>query len=187
MMLATLVVVVGIVAIVLIVASTRPNWYRIQRVTTIHAPPERIFALIADLRSWPRWSALEALDPAMKRSYTGVSSGRGAVYTWEGNRRAGKGRMEITETSPPSSATVEVTFARPFDAHNVNRFTLEPPATEGGGGTKVTWAMRGSRPYPLKVMTLFVPPDRLMGKHFETGLANLKAAAEQDAAAGIPG
>jgi uncharacterized protein YndB with AHSA1/START domain len=184
-MLATLAVVVGIVAVVLILASTRPNWYGIQRVTTIHAPPERIFALIADFRSWPRWSPFEALDPAMKRSYTGVTSGRGAVYEWEGNRRAGKGRMEITETSPPSSATVDVTFARPFDAHNVNRFMLEPPAT--GVGTKVIWTMRGSRPYPLKVMTLFVTPDRLIGKHFQTGLANLKAAAEQDTAAGTSG
>jgi hypothetical protein len=28
------------------------------------------------------------------------------------------------------------------------------------------------------VMSVFVSPDRLMGRHFETGLASLKAAAE---------
>jgi len=31
----------------------------------------------------------------------------------------------------------------------------------------------------LKVMSVFMNMDRFMGKHFEQGLANLKAAAEK--------
>jgi hypothetical protein len=30
----------------------------------------------------------------------------------------------------------------------------------------------------LKATSIFISPDRLLGKHFETGLANLKAVAE---------
>lgn len=167
-------VVVAVLAAVLAFAATRPDTYSIARATTINAPPERIYPFIIDFREWRRWSSFEALDPAMTRTYTGAASGKGAVYEWQGNRQAGRGRMEITETSAPTKVTVTVDFAAPFEAHNVNRFMLDPQ----GGPTKIIWSMHGTQPYMLKVMGIFVSPDRLLGKHFETGLANLKAAAE---------
>jgi hypothetical protein len=68
---------------------------------------------------------------------------------------------------------VQVVFARPFAAHNVNEFILEP-----GSSTQVTWTMQGSRLYIMKVMGIFVNMDRVMDKHFEAGLINLKNAAE---------
>lgn len=40
------------------------------------------------------------------------------------------------------------------------------------------WSMHGTNVYMMKVMSVFVSPDRMIGGHFETGLANLKAAAE---------
>src|SRR5262249_2382321 len=138
--------VIGIaVAAVLVVAAGRPNTYRMERTTTIEAAPERIFPLIADLRQWPRWSAFETLDPAMKRSASGAAGGTGAVYEGVGNGRAGEGRMEITETASPASATVKVDFKKPFDAHNVNRFVLEPH----GRATRVVWSMQGTQPFML--------------------------------------
>jgi uncharacterized protein YndB with AHSA1/START domain len=174
-MLIPLLVALGVAcAAVLVFGATQPDSYGLQRVITIGAAPEKVFALLVDFRHWPRWSPFESLDPAMKRTYSGAASGPGAVYEWNGNGRAGEGRMEITEASPPSRATIKVDFLRPFVAHNENRFTLEAQ----GGSTKVTWAMSGTRPYVLKVMSLFVSPDKLLGKHFETGLANLKAAVE---------
>ena len=63
---------------------------------------------------------------------------------------------------------------KPFVARNMNEFVLEST----GPSTKVTWAMHGPNLYVLKVMSVFVNIDRMMGKHFETGLANLKAVAE---------
>ncbi len=44
--------------------------------------------------------------------------------------------------------------------------------------TKVIWTMQGSNLYVMKVMSIFVNMDRVMGKHFESGLNNLKKAAE---------
>lgn len=38
--------------------------------------------------------------------------------------------------------------------------------------------MHGPNSYVMKVMGVFVHMDRMMGKHFETGPANLKAVAE---------
>lgn len=173
-MIAAILVVV-VLASILLFAATRPDVYGIQRVTTIDAPPEKIFPLLIDFRQWPRWSPFETLDANMKRSYSGAPSGKGAVYDWEGNSQAGQGRMEVVDISPPRSVTIQVDFVKPFDAHNLNQFTLDPQ----GSSTRVTWSMRGTQPFVLKAMSIFVSPDRLLGKHFETGLANLKTMAER--------
>ncbi len=42
----------------------------------------------------------------------------------------------------------------------------------------MTWKMHGPNLYVMKVMSVFVSMDRVMGEHFEKGLANLKAVAE---------
>ena len=45
--------------------------------------------------------------------------------------------------------------------------------------TEVTWLMRGPAPFVTKLMSVFVDMDKMIGKDFEAGLANLKAAAEK--------
>jgi len=169
----TLVVVVLIVA-VLVYAATKPDLFRVRRATNIKAPPEKIFALINDYHRWVAWSPYEKLDPAMRRTYSGAASGTGAVYEWEGNSKAGKGRMEITDTAPPSKVVIKLDFVKPFEAHNIVEFTMEPT----GASTNVTWDMHGPSSYLAKVMHVFFNMDRMVGKDFETGLANLKALAE---------
>ena len=173
--LAMAVAVIVLFAGVLGYAATKPDSFRVQRTATIDAPPEKVFALINDLPSWVSWSPFERLDPALKRTYSGPSAGEGATYAWEGNNQAGKGRMEITESSPASKIVIKLDFDKPFEAHNVAEFTLEPQ----GDSTIVTWAMHGPSPYVAKFMTLFFSMDDMVGKEFETGLANLKAIAEK--------
>ena len=160
---------------VLVYAATRPDTFRVQRSASIKAPPEKIFPLLNDLRSFKRWSPYENKDPAMQRTYGGAASGKGAVYEWEGNSNVGKGRLEITDTSPPTGVTLKLDFVKPFEAHNIVQFTLEPQ----GESTNVTWAMHGPLPYLAKVMHVFFNMDRMVGKDFETGLANLKDIAEK--------
>ena len=169
-----LVVVVLIVA-VLIFAATTPDTFRVQRATSIKAPPEKIFPLINDLHSWDAWSPWEKMDPAMKRTFSGAASGKGAVYEWEGNHEVGKGRMEITESSPPSKVVIKLDFIKPFEAHNSAEFTLDSQ----GDSTNVTWAMHGPNPYMAKVIHIFFSMDSMVGKQFEAGLANLKTIAEK--------
>jgi uncharacterized protein YndB with AHSA1/START domain len=163
------------VAVVLVLAAMQPDSFRIERTTSINAPPDRIFPLISNFRNWTAWSPWEKIDPALKRTYSGEASGTGAVYAWDGNSKVGQGRMEITDASPPSRVAIKLDFARPMEAHNTVEFTLAPQ----GGPTDVTWVMHGPQPYLGKIMHLFVNLDRLVGRDFETGLANLKAAAER--------
>ena len=111
----------------------------------------------------------------MKRTFSGPKNGAGAVSDWDSSGSAGKGRMTMTESVPSRKISVQVDFVKPFEAHNVNVFTLEPD----GAATKVTWSMHGTNLYMMKVMSIFVSMDRVAGKHFEDGLDNLKAIAEK--------
>lgn len=171
-----IVVVVAIVA-VLGLAALKPNTFRIQRATTIKAPPEKIFALIDDFHAWGSWSPWEKVDPSMTRTYSGTGSGKGAVYAWEGNRDIGQGRMEITEMAPPSRVVIKLDFLAPLEAHNTAEFTLNPK----GDSTDVTWAMYGPNSFVGKLIGVFLSMDKMVGGMFETGLANLKTVAEKGA------
>ena len=177
-MLKTLAIIGGVVAVllaaVLIYAATKPDVFRVQRATSIKAPPEKIAAVLSDFRGWQAWSPWEKMDPAMKRSYSGAAKGKGAVYAWEGNSEVGQGRMEITEAAP-SRVAMDLDFVKPFEAHNKVVFALVPK----GDSTEVTWSMQGPVPYMAKVVHVFFDMDSMVGKQFETGLANLKTLAEK--------
>lgn len=168
------IIVVAVIAAVLTYAATRPDTLSVQRSTTIKAPPEKVFALINDFHRWGAWSPYEKKDPTMKRVMSDPASGQGASYEWDGNKDIGKGSMRITRSSPPSAITIQLDFVRPFEAHNVVEFTLRPQ----GDTTEVTWAMHGPSPYITKLMGVFFNMDRMIGKDFEAGLADLKTVAE---------
>lgn len=160
---------------VLLFAATKPDTFRVARATTINAPPEKIYPLIEDFRRWPTWSPYEKLDTGMKRTLSGAASGNGAIYEWAGNNKAGQGRMQIVAADPPTHLGVQLDFIKPFKAHNLAEFTLLPQPD----GTRVTWSMSGPNTFVSKVMSLFFDMDAMIGKDFETGLANMKAAAER--------
>jgi uncharacterized protein YndB with AHSA1/START domain len=172
-------VVVGLlailIAVVVVLALTKPATFRVERTTSIKAPPEKIFPLINDFQSWSAWSPYEKKDPAMKRTFSGPPSGKGAIYEWDGDKNVGQGRMEITGSTPPSNVTLALDFVKPFEAHNTVTFTLTPQ----GDSTTVTWAMQGPAHFISKVMQVFINMDKMVGTDFEAGLANLKALAEK--------
>ena len=176
---AIIAAVIGVaIAVVLVLAANKPDTFSVQRATTVEAPPENIFPLINDFHQWGSWSPYEHKDPAMKRSYSGAESGKGAIYAWDGNRNVGSGRMEILDASAPSKIVIKLDFFTPFEGHNTAEFTMLP---QGGGTqtTNVTWLMHGPAPCMSRLMQVFVNFDNMIGRDFEVGLANLKRVAEQ--------
>jgi len=164
-----------LIAGVLVSAAIKPDTFLVQRATSIKAPPEKIFPLINDFHAWAAWSPYEKRDPAMKRTFSGPEAGEGAIYEWDGNAEVGKGRMEITKASPPSKVVIKLDFMKPFEGRNTAEFTIDPSAS----GANVTWAMTGRAAFMVKLLQVFMDFDKTAGKDFETGLANLKAAAER--------
>ncbi len=168
-------VVAALIGTVLVLAIMQPDSFTVQRSTDIQAPPEKVFPFVDDFSRWQVWSPWDKKDPSMKRTLSTPSAGKGATYAWEGNDDVGKGQMTIVESTQPNRVAIKLDFTAPFEAHNDVAFTLEPKAAL----TQVTWTMQGPMPFISKLMGVFVSMDTLVGKDFETGLANLKAAAEK--------
>ena len=165
-------IVVGLIAALLVYASTRPDRFSVQRKISIDASPEKVFPLINDFQQWGYWSPWATRDPSMSQSFSGPARGEGAIYARSGNNKVGSGRMEIIESVPSSLIRIQLDFTRPFKAYNVSEFAL---AAEGEA-TAVTWTMSGPANFITKLMGLFVSMDRMVGKDFERGLSSLKSA-----------
>lgn len=149
--------------------------FRVERARVLRAPPETVFAQVDDLEAWPRWSPWARLDPAMRTTYGPVRRGKGAVSSWEGNSKVGAGRMEILESQAPLRLRFRLDFLRPFAATNSAEFEFRPE----DGGTRVTWAMSGRKHPLVRIMSLFMDMDAMVGRQFEEGLANLAELVEK--------
>lgn len=164
----------ALIAVVLLLAATKPDTFQVRRSASFKAAPDSIWPYLDDFHNWPAWSPWERMDTAMTRTYSGAPNGVGAVYAWSGNKKVGTGRMEITGAGPDSSLTIALDFLAPFEAHNTTHFSLAP----AGDSTTVTWTMSGPSTYMSKLMSVFVSMDRMVGPDFEAGLANLKHVVE---------
>lgn len=164
-----------VAVVVLGLALTQPDSFTVQRSATIHAPPAKVMGYLNDFHQWQAWSPWEKLDPQMQRSFGGAASGKGAVYAWRGNKEVGRGRMEIIDSKVPSSLTIKLDFIKPFASSNQAEFQLQPD----GDGTVITWTMNGKSLFATKLMSVFTSMDKMVGKDFEKGLAQLKEVAEK--------
>ena len=170
-----LLIVAAVIAALLAYAAFKPDTFRLSRSATIAAPPDRVFALINDLRRFNEWNPFAKLDPQSAITYDTVTAGVGGAYDWQGEK-SGAGRMQITESVPAQRVAAKLDFSKPFEAHNMVDFTVQ---AQGETGSTVTWVMHGPMPYLNRLMTIFFDMDKTVGKEFEAGLANLKALAEK--------
>ena len=175
MLTAAIIAVVIAVAVVavLVYAATKPDKFGVQRAASIGAPPEKIFPLIDDLHAHTSWSPFEK-DPNMKRTHSGAARGKGAVVR-VGRQSTGRRRAPCDHRFDAVKVTMALDMLKPFEAHNVVEFTLEPK----GGSTNVTWAISGRQPYMAKLMSTFINCDKMVCSQFEEGLVKLKVFAEK--------
>src|SRR5690349_22135526 len=114
------------VVIVLLIGfiASRPSTFHIERSATISAPADVVFASINDFHRWPAWSPWEGMDPQMKKTYDGATSGAGSVYSWVGNDKVGEGRMTIMESRRPDLVSIKLEFLKPWQATNTCNFKI---------------------------------------------------------------
>ncbi|HUM11980.1 MAG TPA: SRPBCC family protein [Myxococcaceae bacterium] len=167
----------ALVVVLLVVIATRPSTYRVERSTRIAAPPEVVFGLVNDFHAWDRWSPWAKLDPEMKTTYGGPTSGAGASYAWTGNSKVGEGKMRITESRPAQKVDIRLEFIKPMAGISQTEFSFRPES----GGTQVSWVMTGTNDFMGKAFSLVADMDAMIGKDFEKGLGAMRAEAEADA------
>jgi uncharacterized protein YndB with AHSA1/START domain len=175
MLKALMPIVAAMLAALLTYAAFKPDAFRLSRSATIAAPPDKVFALINDLRQFNTWNPFAKMDPQSVITYDAVTVGVGGAYNWKGEK-SGAGRMQIAQSVPAQRVSAKLDFSKPFEAHNMVDFTVQ---AQGDKASTVTWTMHGPMPYLSRLMTIFFDMDKTVGKDFEAGLANLKALAEK--------
>jgi len=167
-------VVVLAIAGVLGYASTKPDNFRYESSITINAAPDKIYAILNDLRTGDEWSSWNKVDPNMKKTYGGPASGKGQTFEWDGNKDIGAGKIEIVDTTP-SKITMNLDFIKPMEGHSKVDYLIEPV----DGGTKVTSAMYGPQPFFGKVISVFMDCEKMIDEKTQESLSALKAYAEK--------
>jgi uncharacterized protein YndB with AHSA1/START domain len=150
-----------------------PSAFVVERSTTINAPAQKVYELVAAPKAWKGWSVWNQRDPAMKITYSGPESGVGAVWSWV-SAQEGDGKMTFTAVQPDKQVVFSLYFPD-FGTTSEGIFTFVP----NGDATQVTWRMNGQiggNPF-YRWFGLFA--DKLAGADFEGGLKNLKALAEK--------
>lgn len=168
-----LLAVVGLLMFLYLGGMAISSKFHVERSLQIQAPPERVYALIADPREWKGWSAWNKRDSAMAIEYSGPASGAGAVWAWK-SKTQGDGKMTFTAAEPSKRLAYEIFFPD-FGTTSSGELRLEAVQ----GGTRITWVMDGdigSNPL-FHWMTLF--SDRMVGRDFDEGLQGLKQLAEK--------
>ena len=155
-------------------AATRPDEFRVERHLRVAAPASRLWPLISELRPFSRWNPYERKDPLIKGAYSGAERGVGSRYDWD-SQVVGKGSLEIVEQQPGQAVRLKLDFIKPFEAHNMAEFALQPLPD---GATDVSWRMQGRASFLSKLMGVFIDMDRMVGRDFEAGLQNLRELAE---------
>ena len=167
---------VVLLAVLAAVVASRPASFAVERSATIPTPPDTAFTQVNDFHAWAGWSPWEKLDPGMKKTFTGASTGAGSIYYWNGNDKVGERRMTMEKSERPSTIGIKLEFLRPFVSTNQTTFTFTPVPE----GTKVTWAMSGHNDFLGKAASMFMDMDKVVGGDFERGLKSLAVQAKAD-------
>lgn len=144
-----------------------PSKVRVERSILINTPPAVVFPQVNNFHNWQSWSYWDNIDPAMKSTYEGPESGKGAKHIWESEHKSvGHGNMTITESKPDKEILTDLEF----EAHGISHggWTFKDSA----GGCFVTIYMEMDMGFLGRPMGLMM--DKMLGSDFEKTLEGLK-------------
>ncbi len=167
-------IILAFIAAFLSYVVRKPDSFALQRQITINALPADIFPWINNLKSMNRWNPWSNQDAKSVIAYEGPDEGPGAIYTWAGGKM-GQGKFQIVDVKSPTEIKCRLLMIKPMAADNVVTFTLMPSS----GPTTVVWSMSGKNSFISKLMHTVMNMDKMVGRDFDKGLANLKALVEQ--------
>jgi uncharacterized protein YndB with AHSA1/START domain len=150
----------------------------VQRSININAPPEKVYAVVGNMKRFNEWSPWADLDPTTKYTFEGPESGVGQKMSWASNNpNVGVGSQTIVEAVENSSTVTELDFGDMGKA----RASINLAAVSGG--TAVTWGFKST----LKSASerwLGLMFDRWIGADYAKGLERLKALVEKEGTSG---
>ena len=164
-------IVLGIIALLLIIAIFLPNKRTLTSSIVINSYPRPIFNLVNSPKNWEKWSPFQEADPKMVNKYSGPEFGVGAHQDWESETN-GKGNITIVESVYEKKVVYNLSLMK--GSKDTTLFVLERVSE----GTNVTWETKiCNAGYPLGRL-MWMVFGGTMNKFFDKGLANLKKIVE---------
>jgi len=168
-----LLVLVGIIAVLLIVALFVSNDLVIEKEITINKPKQEVFNYVKYLKNQDNFSFWAMQDPNMKKAYTGTDGTVGFVTSWN-SEKMGVGEQEIKGIAEGERLDFELRFKEPFEATDKAYMVTESVSENQ---TKVKWGFSSRMPYPMNLMCVFMKGE--LGNQLAAGLTNLKGVVEK--------
>lgn len=163
----------GILAILVVAGFFLPSRFTVERSIVIKAPARVIFDYVNDLEKNGLWSPWNAEDPSSKTVFGPVKKGKGAWYTWKGDR-TGEGKLEIVESHEFDLIRTELTFGKNQKAEGYYKFI------ETAEGVKVIEGFNESAGYNIVTRYFGLFMDSMLGPYFEKGLKKIKELSETE-------
>ncbi|HEY0945306.1 MAG TPA: SRPBCC family protein [Opitutaceae bacterium] len=154
---ATLLSVLGIAALLLLLAYLLPREYAVTVTTEIQQPQATVFDYLRMLRHQLQYSEWYKVDPGLRPVIRGEDGTVGAVMRWDSsNKDLGSGEQEITHLDQ-ERINIELRFLRPLAGICQLHSHIEPLAS---GRTRYTCTFRACARFPVNL------PAYLIGRRF---------------------
>lgn len=160
------------VVVVALGAALSGQW-AVRRSVLVAATPERVHRDVGDLQRWPRWAFWGRQPPHFRFWFEGTQ-GTGQTLHWQETREGtelGAGSISLTESTPAEGVAFQTRMPKGKTGSGSIRYERV------GDMTRVIWQDEGELPPIVGGLFLDLFQKRL-GRHMETGLAQLKQLSE---------
>lgn len=166
--------IVGIIALLLLIALFIPNDYTVSVSTTIDKPRKVVFDYVKLVKNQEDYSVWVMQDPNVNMKYEGVDGTTGFKASWDSkDDNVGAGSQQITAISE-ERIDVDLQFIRPMEGEAKASTILESVSENQ---TKITAEFYGHSSYPMNLMNFM--GEKYITEAENKNLANLKKILEK--------
>jgi len=172
----TLIVILGIIALVLVAKLLGGKGMSIERNVVIEKPLAEVFNYLVLMKNQDSFSVWNMTDPNMNKSFNGTDGTVGCVYSWDSpkNKNVGAGEQEILSIENGKSIKYEVRFIRPMKNVAKSAFVIDAISDNQ---TNVMWGFYSPSKFPMNLMKGLM--EKMLGKDLAKSLENLKVVLEK--------
>jgi len=162
-------ILVALLVLAILAMVIAPAQLKLEESETMEAPPNMIYNMVNDFKTWESWSPWQKMDPNAVNTYSEKTSGVGATWSWKGDPKSvGEGTQKIVESIKGEKIRTSLEFGG-FDGLAYSDWNF----ANDGDKTKVTWTFEGAQtPFYLRPFNLLMKGS--LKKTYKEGLANLE-------------
>lgn len=164
-----LLVVAGIIALLLIIALFMKREHYVNREIIINAPRQKVFDFLKLLKNQDQFNKWARADKDRKEETKGTDGTIGFIYSWSGNKSAGKGEKEIMNIVEGKRIETEIRFIKPM---RISASVIMETESLSDTQTKVNLSNAGTLKYPLNIMIPMA--EKNFAKDMDISLSTLK-------------